>query len=853
MDLVATLSMNGILSVYRTFSWERVFTERDIVGGSASALSFSPSGKVIAVGSDDGVVAVLDLETSYHMPAHPLHGLAQSPVSAIEWVQITQTPSVSEPYDFDHTWLHGGVNMAARVGMREWVEAEEAEGEVGPDAVSLSALLPSIAGALMLVLHRETGVLVAYSCCLFPLFSVKVNIAFPEPSSIWKGASHLARHIGETECICMLSRLYTSPASSASSLEVRDVGAAGPHTGVEVRLLNAPEIAAHKWYEHKARLLLQMHRDVRRMEKVITDCGKKWKDAAKVIPAKMTLLKSILNGYEVEHTPVEFLYSVALCGHWHPAAQAAFSTNWNEQGLQRLRSSIDAASKDVLKLLHLNLYPTIVNFILRCREMVALLSVELQRNPRDQVKQRSRELQTLIFSSEALLYKFDETLNEAHVATRAMKLFLQFVKTNMAIAAAGDSSATRAQADPNPKKAYLPLFDPRVPRAEGVPAQAEHVCATHLYAYFLDDPIPDAVVEHRRGTNGFYTEDPPPHINHSDTIREILKLSESGVLFEGISTIEPLPSDDKLAQVSLLTQFKSVKTLFESFFQNNQYNAVLNLEPSELRSSVKINLLTEPGNAGCLAEDVASISGTSITVQGGNVGDDRDGSSRSIFIDHGQVFSLLLGKDTGSLCQCNGGAADCGILVLWRQNKIGTDCAEWYAACIRPAQLPQNFCLHNTLSMRLYVSTMHEGHGNTRASVMLIVRSAAGDSCCLLKLNLLDLQYCVITHSVNESSSGSVDTVSVNVDSIRYIGHSSVEVKSRILNCSGAVIDLISSALRGVSCLLMSGSVDASHSRMGLAESMVLLDMEEDECDDESDEDESGGEESGSDDGTMVI
>ena len=28
-------------------------------------------GKVIAVGSDDGVVAVLDLETSYHMPAHP--------------------------------------------------------------------------------------------------------------------------------------------------------------------------------------------------------------------------------------------------------------------------------------------------------------------------------------------------------------------------------------------------------------------------------------------------------------------------------------------------------------------------------------------------------------------------------------------------------------------------------------------------------------------------------------------------------------------------------------------------------------------------------------------------------------
>ena len=74
----------------------------------------------------------------------------------------------------------------------------------------------------------------------------------------------------------------------------------------------------------------------------------------------------------------------------------------------------------------------------------------------------------------------------------------------MAIAAAGDNNATRAQADPNPKyvsivlnppfalfifllhrKAYLPLFDPRVPRAEGVPAQAEHVCATHLYAYFL--------------------------------------------------------------------------------------------------------------------------------------------------------------------------------------------------------------------------------------------------------------------------------------------------------------------------------------------------------------------------------
>ena len=34
------------------------------------------------------------------------------------------------------------------------------------------------------------------------------------------------------------------------------------------------------------------------------------------------------------------------------------------------------------------------------------------------------------------------------------------------------------------------------------------------------------------------------------------------MLFEGISTIEPLPSDDKLAQVSLLTQFKVLNQFF---------------------------------------------------------------------------------------------------------------------------------------------------------------------------------------------------------------------------------------------------------------------------------------------------
>lgn len=101
----------------------------------------------------------------------------------------------------------------------------------------------------------------------------------------------------------------------------------------------------------------------KKMEDVVTNLGRKWKDSVKTIPPKVSLLQSLLTGYELKMTPMEFLHSVAMCGLWHPAALTTFSQHWNDQGITRLRSSIDSTTKYLIRCLQFKVLPMIFNML----------------------------------------------------------------------------------------------------------------------------------------------------------------------------------------------------------------------------------------------------------------------------------------------------------------------------------------------------------------------------------------------------------------------------------------------------------------------------------------------------------
>jgi hypothetical protein len=164
--------------------------------------------------------------------------------------------------------------------------------------------------------------------------------------------------------------------------------------------------------------------DLNRLNDMITGCGKKWKDACRVVIPKLSLLQSVLDGYELNMSPVQFMYTISHCGLWHPAAVASFSQHWNEQGLTRLRSAIDTASRYIIKLIHLRAVPIATNISLRCRE---LLTSYLSSG--DNVHYTYlNSYKSLIAASELLLFKLDETLHEAKLAREAMLVYIQFIK-----------------------------------------------------------------------------------------------------------------------------------------------------------------------------------------------------------------------------------------------------------------------------------------------------------------------------------------------------------------------------------------------------------------------------------------
>lgn len=108
-------------------------------------------------------------------------------------------------------------------------------------------------------------------------------------------------------------------------------------------------------------LLSTMNTALKSIDDTLSSLNKRWKESSRIIPAKLALLKSLLEGYQYEGDIFDFFASVCMCGLWHPAAQTTFTQHWNEQGLARLRSSIDSTTKFIIRAIQFKLLPAAIN------------------------------------------------------------------------------------------------------------------------------------------------------------------------------------------------------------------------------------------------------------------------------------------------------------------------------------------------------------------------------------------------------------------------------------------------------------------------------------------------------------
>lgn len=278
MDLLAGLTEDGTLVVFRTLSWDKILQKPgvEILGSIATALRFAPHGKLIALGAADGGVAIFDLEKGAYLLALPFsHNCPSvaSPVTQLSWgsapLLCRDEPTHSSMWS--EAWRHGGLDAVARAGVAEYTDADG--DDMDTSVLTLEEIYQSLHGFVLFSVAQSHRVRVyAFGVC--PLFSVALgddnNTDSPWILPEWMlGGSDVS-----------LYKKIDNASSFAEQLR---------HLSLDNRLFRH-----YYWQEHVSKVLFSINTDMDRIQDLSSQCARKWKDATKLLPIKLGLLQTAL-------------------------------------------------------------------------------------------------------------------------------------------------------------------------------------------------------------------------------------------------------------------------------------------------------------------------------------------------------------------------------------------------------------------------------------------------------------------------------------------------------------------------------------------------------------------------------
>lgn len=417
MDLIAIVSEDSTLSVYRTISWERIYFKKasELLDTGCTDLlqvSFSHVGKYLAVSFQTGEMAIVNIESDdVHQAVYSssFDG-ADSPVIALRWHQFSLKTS-NDP-KLHSLCCFGGVNQHLRGGMKDEQELIE-EKKTGPNW--LTELSFQLAGSLLLSL-RESNVICGHVFGVYPLFTLDCS-SYVMDNSL---SSVVLSCVDSSSTTASL--LFST--QTLKSIEGTVRGALQGHALIPLN--NGLLFRDYFWTAHATTLQLGIEQTLSTLRDISASCLRKWKEATKVVLPKLHLLQGLLDSYELQMSPVQFLYTVSLCGLWHPAAATSFSQHWAEAGIERLRSAVESVNKEILSTLQLRAVPLVNNFTLACRELLELYTAAAAGGGNSSDKAaNTHKFCTLVRAAELMTLKMDETLMEARLAGEAMLLYIQ--------------------------------------------------------------------------------------------------------------------------------------------------------------------------------------------------------------------------------------------------------------------------------------------------------------------------------------------------------------------------------------------------------------------------------------------
>ncbi|OQR82601.1 hypothetical protein ACHHYP_15729 [Achlya hypogyna] len=323
MDIVAVLTTDHHLLVYRTVAWQRLLHVKSAdLAAPMTAMTWRPDGLVLAVGHEDGKIALYDMESGTANAAMKLFEKVHAwhhthAVTALQWTKYVSI-------------------LIDRTDRFVWNPPLDASGEAG---TTKYARVPALDGSRHLLVSGDA----AGHVLLWAFGSVCLR--------------RLRAHNGPVDQVFLLpdaSALVVSAGRSIGSLELPDF--VDQHGKIFVVAHHAREV----------QLLL------RTVETALKQVATEWTNGTRIFEAKMRLLSSAYAKYSSFECPQAHMYTLLCTGLSFPALTNFFAQDLQEQSMQRIQKAFAHACHSMQTLIQEHLCVAATNVLFRLSELRGL-------------------------------------------------------------------------------------------------------------------------------------------------------------------------------------------------------------------------------------------------------------------------------------------------------------------------------------------------------------------------------------------------------------------------------------------------------------------------------------------------
>ncbi|KAF4042625.1 Anaphase-promoting complex cyclosome subunit 4 [Phytophthora infestans] len=437
MDLVAVLTLDHHLLVHRTTSWQKLLhVKPSDVGLEMVTLAWKPDGLQLAVGCDEGDVAIFEIESGEIIPERRSNLRHEICITAMHWAQLSEV----------------GASVCTSNNKRRRHKRYGALGEHwnAPGLISQSKLQFQHRSTRFLRGFKEEG-----------LVDDSVLLTGDERGFIalwWMGRVLLTRidvskHFTEEEFETMESMGYERGDTSGFRIERADLtpdfsllfvlvvfSSKKSSHSVDNTIKVQEDTKVHRLLTLDMTTVQYIHEDVTLVANTIDRAHEildriattgrqmttEWKNATRIFELKMGLIGSLYEKYACEDPPQVDMLSVVVTGITAPALAQYFAQDIEEMSVHRMQKALFSGCDTLRALVDEKLKPDLVSFLF----LVSELRGHVKWNPQTYSKTMGitvAVLDELVKTTQDTLVAMETLTLALHETRQDFSLFFQWI------------------------------------------------------------------------------------------------------------------------------------------------------------------------------------------------------------------------------------------------------------------------------------------------------------------------------------------------------------------------------------------------------------------------------------------